>query len=291
MGNSYDKPSKRSNSYFSAQNIMLVSIGWGIIALSYFLLFSAKIPGVDGKPDRPDWYIVGTDVFEDMAYLGASVLCWRNWLSNQIVSNGKIWLLVGMGMFSYFIGDLLFGYKELVLHDESEIWFSDVFFVLNYLCLGAGMVLALFSRRISLDNGQKMIVGVVGLLGGILSWWISHQQTSTTGQSTDFIHQLTSYVNVFYVISDVVLLIVASIMLLAFWGGKASLSWRMIAAAAFSLYIADMWYKYASNLPDYKSGDILEVFWVFSGVLFGMGAVLEHEASLSIKRRAGRKRT
>jgi hypothetical protein len=91
----------------------------------------------------------------------------------------------------------------------------------------------------------------------------------------------------------VLLLIIATIMLLAFWGGKVSLSWRMIAAAAFSLYIADMWFKYATNyLPDYKSGDILEVFWVFSGVLFGMGAALEYEASLSLKRRAsGRKRS
>jgi hypothetical protein len=38
----------------------------------------------------------------------------------------------------------------------------------------------------------------------------------------------------------VALLIIATTMLLAFWGGKVSLSWRMIAAAAFSLYIADM---------------------------------------------------
>ncbi len=87
-------------------------------------------------------------------------------------------------------------------------------------------------------------------------------------------------------ISDVLLLIIATTLLLAFWGGRVSLSWRMIAAAAFSLYIADMWYKYATNsIPNYQSGEILEVFWVWSGVLFGMGAVLEHDASLSRSRR------
>jgi hypothetical protein len=65
----------------------------------------------------------------------------------------------------------------------------------------------------------------------------------------------------------------------------------MIAAATISLYIADMWFKYAQERPNYQSGDILEVFWVFSGILFGMGAVLEHEASLSrIRRERGRKR-
>jgi hypothetical protein len=30
----------------------------------------------------------------------------------------------------------------------------------------------------------------------------------------------------------------------------------MIAAAAFSLYIADMWFKFAQR-PNYQSGDIL----------------------------------
>ena len=62
----------------------------------------------------------------------------------------------------------------------------------------------------------------------------------------------------------------------------------MIAAAAFSLYIADMWFQYATNwIPNYQSGEILEVFWVMSGVLFGMGAALEYDASLSRSRRTG----
>lgn len=288
MGNSYDESSRRSNTILSTQNLVLISAGWAVTALLYFLLFSAKIPGADGKPTRPDWYVVGTNIFEAVAYLGASVLCWRNWISNQIVNNGKIWLLIGIGMFSYFIGGILFGYKELVLHEETDVSWVDAFFVITYLCLGAGIILALISRRINLDISQWAIVLVIGVLGVALALWISAQQPNSGEQQ----NPIASFVNTFYVVSDVVLLIIASIMLLAFWGGKASLPWRMNAAAAFSLYIADMWYKYAQYLPDYKSGDILEVFWVFSGVLFGMGAIFEYEASLSIKRRtSGRKRT
>ena len=40
---------------------------------------------------------------------------------------------------------------------------------------------------------------------------------------------------------------------------------------------------------DYQSGGLLEVFWVFSGVLFAIGAVLEFDTS-SRSRRTGRKR-
>lgn len=93
----------------------------------------------------------------------------------------------------------------------------------------------------------------------------------------------------FYVLADVFILIIATTLLLAFWGGRFSQSWRMIAAAAFSLYIADMWFKYATTrLDNYQSGGLVEIFWVFSGVLFGIGAALEYDLSRS--RRAGSRR-
>ncbi len=97
------------------------------------------------------------------------------------------------------------------------------------------------------------------------------------------------FLDYFYVMADVFILIVATTLLLAFWGGRFSQSWRMIAAAAFSLYVADMWFKYAtSRLTNYQSGGLLEIFWVLSGVLFGIGAALEYDLSRS--RRSGRRR-
>jgi hypothetical protein len=102
---------------------------------------------------------------------------------------------------------------------------------------------------------------------------------------------LSRPVNFFYVIADVFLLIIASALLLAFWGGRFAQSWRMIAAATFSLYIADMWFKYAeTSTVEYESGGLLEVFFVFSGVLFAIGAALEYDVS-SRSRRSARRRT
>ncbi len=67
--------------------------------------------------------------------------------------------------------------------------------------------------------------------------------------------------NNFYIIADVFLLIIATALLLAFWGGRFSQSWRMIAAATFSLYIADMYFKWIdTRVVDYESGGLLEVF-------------------------------
>lgn len=282
MNTSYEN-SHRSKSIFSTQNIILLNIGWAVLALLYFLLFSAKIPGADGKEIRAEWYVIGTNIFEALAYLSAGILCLRNWRSPQIVSGRNVWLAIGVGMLSYFLGGIFFGYTEIVLKEEPDVSIGDVFFVVTYLCLGTGMVLAAAHRRINLEKWQWLIVLAIGVFGSLLAWWISMQQAKSS-------NMLVAILNWFYVVSDVAILIIATTLLLAFWGGRVAQSWRMIAAAAFSLYIADMWFKYAQG-PNYQSGEILEVFWVFSGVLFSMGAALEYDTSLSRSRRErGRKR-
>lgn len=96
--------------------------------------------------------------------------------------------------------------------------------------------------------------------------------------------QLSPYayaINLFYIVGDVFLLIIATALLLAFWGGRFSQSWRMIAAATFSLYVADMYFKWRDTQAEgsYQSGSLLEVFFVFSAILFGIGAILEHDIS------------
>jgi len=278
----------------TTQNIVLASIGWGVLALLYFLLFSAKIPTPDGIERRANWYLIGTNILEAVAYLSAGLLCLRNWRSLQIASDRNVWLAMGIGMLSYFLGGIFFGYTEIILKEEPIVSLGDVFFVITYLLLGVGMILTVASRRINLERWQWMIVLAIGAFGSALAWLISNQPDGSAAQVVPaWAANIAPILNWFYIVSDVLLLITATTLLLAFWGGRVSLSWRMIAAAVFSLYIADMWFKYATNwIPNYQSGEILEVFWVWSGVLFGMGAVLEYDTlSNRSRRERGRKRT
>lgn len=291
----YSENLYRTKSLVSTENIVKASIAWGVLALLYFLLFSAKIPGADGAENRAAWYVIGTNIFEAIAYLGAGILCLRNWRSPQIVSGRNVWLAIGIGMLSYFLGGIFFGYTEIVLKEEPIVSLGDVFFVVTYLFVGTGMTLAVASKRLNLEQWQWLIVLGIGAFGSALAWVISHEPgrtTSVSQQVPSWAEKIAPILSTFYITSDVLLLIIATTLLLAFWGGRVSLSWRMIAAATFSLYIADIWFKYATNwIPNYQSGEILEVFWVISGVLFGMGAALEYDATLSRSRRtSGRKR-
>ncbi|MBD1895443.1 hypothetical protein [Coleofasciculus sp. FACHB-129] len=353
MSSSLEKSSEKVSglqSLLSVQTVIVSGIIWGVLALLYFLLFSISAPG----EERPLWYSIGTYIFEEVAYLGAAVLCFRNWRSPQIVSGRNVWLGFGLGMLCYFLGNLLFCYWELVLHQEPIVSPGDLFFVPAYLFLAWGMILAVISRRLNLEVWQWATVAAIAVAGIALAVWLqvaspnnassatpplpvgTTQGTTQIAKATSpkkaiaatrapavnktatvvktaqakpsaptgenqapawvlsvekFLEPLGTFLNIFYVVSDIFLLIVASTVLLAFWGGRFSQSWRMIAGAAFSYYVADMWLKYADKFigDDYQSGGLLEVFWVFSGVLFAIGAVLEFDTS-SRSRRSGRKR-
>lgn len=304
-----EKVTTSSPTVFSAQTLIVSGITWAVLALLFFLLFSTIPAGEEG---RPLWYSIGTFVFGLVANVGAGILCLRNWRSPQVVSGRTVWLAIGIGMLSYAIGDILFGCWELVWGLDPDVSLGDMFYLLTYICLGWGMVLAVISKRLNLENWQWAVLIGIAAAGIALGVWLSippeggEIATATTevingavsppaNTAPAFIETIDStlsqyayYVGLFYVVADVFLLIIATALLLAFWGGRFSQSWQMIAAGTFSLYIADMWFKYADRLPDYQSGSLLEVFWVFSPVLFGIGAVLEYH--ISTRSRQGRRR-
>ncbi|NET72639.1 MAG: hypothetical protein F6K62_17430, partial [Sphaerospermopsis sp. SIO1G2] len=81
MTNSYDT-SYKAQPFFTTQRIILLSIFWAVLALLYFLLFSANvelpplpspvqvninpanIDSTELRVGRPIWYSYGTYVFE-----------------------------------------------------------------------------------------------------------------------------------------------------------------------------------------------------------------------------------
>lgn len=106
--------------------------------------------------------------------------------------------------------------------------------------------------------------------------------------STDnFLAPFEDIVGYLYIAGDCLLLVVATTLLVAFWGGRFSQSWKLIAIAAFCLYIADMFFAYQEN---YIEGAVWEVFWTFSAIFFGLGALVENAISTRSRRSSRRRR-
>ncbi|SKB14941.1 conserved membrane hypothetical protein [Planktothrix sp. PCC 11201] len=341
MGSTSQEKSSLSATLFSSQGMVIAGIVWAVLALLFFLLFSVTVQG----EELPLWYSIGTYFFELGAFLAASLVCYRNWQSPQMVSGRNVWLCIGLGVFFYFVGGVLFGVWELAWNLDPAVSIADGFYVLSYLFLATGMILAVVSKRLDLDISQWLILFGVALVGTTFGMWVAspnlfgllgapepvaieqsvpttaatapgvsapkvEKSSAQTSPETDSEKETSSAplwveaidskleplafgFNLFYIIGDVFLLILATALILAFWGGRFSQSWRMIAFAIFSLYIADMYFKWADSRGsgNYESGGLLEVFFVFTGVLFAVGAILEYDISTRSRQSRRSRRT
>ncbi|MDE5092776.1 MAG: hypothetical protein O4804_00490 [Trichodesmium sp. St11_bin5] len=304
MSSTSKKLSTLTKSLFSAQIIVMTGLIWGVLALLFFLLFSVPLPG----EELPSWYSVGTYIFELGAYLIATIISFRNWQSPQMVSGRNVWIGISLGLLFYFIGGLVFGCWELIWELDPDVSLADIFYVFSYIFLAWGMTLAITAKKLNLEFWQWVVLALVAAGGVLLAIFVADPSffgllstpDTTVLEELDTIkiesaqlapswvlaldnklEPFSFWLNLLYIIADVFLLIIATALLLAFWGGRFSQSWRMIAGATFSLYIADMYFKWADSQTtgEYESGGLLEVFFVFTAILFAIGAVLEYDIS------------
>ena len=306
-------------------------IAWGVVTLLFFLLLSS--PGADGS--QPGWFLVGINLLEIGAFFLASVLCFRNWRSTQIVSGRNVWFWIGLGLLFYTVGNSLFFIWGTIWGLDPSVSLGDFFYIFSYIFLATGMFKAVLPRRLNLELPQWLIVIGIGLGGVLLAIFVNLaaaeaapvpgaatpiaylaqapapvaappaapaveaitevvvETSSAPGWVSQFDQILTplaDVVGLLYLIGDIVLLVIAGTLLVAFWGGRYSQSWKLIAIAAFCLYIADMFFAYAVNTDTYIEGSLWEVFWTFSAVFFGLGAVIEHAVSVNSRRSTRRRR-
>jgi hypothetical protein len=304
------------------QNIISWAFAWAALSLFTYIFFSGAASGVE----RPFWYRIFTAYFlQNIPSLVAGILCIRNGLSKRIPSGSKVWLLMGIALISYLIGNIFFSSWELIWHLNSTGSLGDPFFVIFYLCLSLAMLIAIRTKRVRLKMYQwSIILGIVTYSSMIAVWVLKPPATSTEIVAPVAIVQTTTtnspatattaptitppaaepevtapewvmffdgilkpygtMLNSFYVWSDVFLLVLAIVMILAFWSGRLSNAWQFNAQAIACYYIADMWFAYAGNhIKDYQGGFMVEVFWILGAIQFAVAAGVEFDHMLSLQ--------
>jgi len=320
-----------SPSGISTQSIVFAASAWAVLALMFYLFFNAptdsyailtekgecaelaKKFGVIDLNFRPNWYRIGTYVFQTVAIAFSGILCLRNWRSPKIISGRNVWLGLGLGIIAWGIGNLIFGFLDFQYQSQiiqageplKEIAkmtptarnkalavaadamknvvepfpsIADIFFVATYVFLSWGMAMSVIGRRLNLYPKQWGIVGAVGVVGiGLASY--------VTFFVSEFKLDTSKILNIVYALGDIWLLIVAAILLLAFWGGKAAQSWRLLGSAGIAMFLSDLWFNYSVNTGDickgtaYQSGGPAEFFWILAFILWGTAAALEFDLS------------
>ncbi|PSB50233.1 hypothetical protein [Chamaesiphon polymorphus] len=326
------------NPWLTGEYVIYWGLIWSIISSIVYLNFSV----VDSQSTRPWWFHLITITLEEIGLLVSGYLCWRNYRSKYIAGGRAVWLLFAIAILAFFVGNLWFYLWEVLWGLAPAASAGNVFYVLFYLILIAGMRLAILDRDVQLARQQWVaVIGVVSV-GLTMGCWLTtlsakavtspppleisldrsiarsgqlvassapripnspnemrtqSRQIDPAAQAPDWVlaidramHPLVDTFNLFYVLCDLVLLTFAVILLLGFWGGQLGLPWRTTAQAVLCFYIADTWFAYANNrVQGYESGFIMEVFWIFGIVQFGIAAALEFDNSIRARRLARRR--
>jgi hypothetical protein len=275
------KAKSASSSFPSTQQAIVAGVVLSFVSILFYLL--APVETTNGIAGRPLWYRYGTYLLQTLAIASSGLLCLRNWRSPKIASGRNVWLGLGVGVVSWGLANLIFGYLDLIEgKPPSSPAITDMFYVISYASLSLGMALSVIGRRLNLLPKQWGIVAAIGTVGLAFAVYVTFIAGVKEGQAVNFTDP-AKLLNTFYALGDVWMLVVATILLMAFWGGKFAQSWRLLGAAGIAMFFGDLAYNFALNVATesnpYQSGEWVEFFWILAFVLFGMGAALEFDLS------------
>jgi hypothetical protein len=295
-----------ANKFWSQGNVIKYSIAWSIISIAIYAIFSGPMSGAD----RPIWYrFLTAYALQTTPVVISGILCLRNGLSKVMVNDKKPWLIMGIALLCFSIGNIFFSSWELIWHLSSTGCLGDPFFVVFYILLLSAMLMVIWQRKIVPNAWQFLIIGVIAAytigLANIILEPVAIPPSVTTSevvkaepapeaaavevpawvQSADqAIKPYGKNLNIFYVWCDVCLFCLSLAILFHSWGSRLARPWQITAQGVFFFYVADAWYAYAGNrIADYQAGFTIEVCWILGLLQFGVAAAIEFEQSFNLR--------
>jgi hypothetical protein len=299
-----------TNQFWKKENVIKYSVVWAIISVLTYVIFSGPMSGVD----RPSWYRFLTAYpLQMVPVFVSSLLCLHNGLNKETKDKKRPWIIIGIALMCFFVGNLFFSSWELLWHLNSTGCLGDPFFVAFYVLLLAAILMVIWQRKIRPNRWQLLVIAMIAAYSIILANVIlepvalkpvtpvavtaTTESTETKPPEPAFAPDVPGWVqladrtikpygkslNVFYVWCDVCLFCLSVAIIFDCWGSRLARSWQFTAQAVFFIYIADAWYAYAGNrIADYQAGFMIEVCWILGMLQFGIAAAIEFEQSISL---------
>ncbi len=177
------------------------------------------------------------------------------------------WALIGAGMASWTLGQLIWSFYELVTH-----WMmpypsvADLFYLLSLPLAVAGMAALITARRGKLRTLLDVLIVSASLL--FVSWaFIIGPQVYAVGGT---IPELA--VGLAYPIGDVAMLTMA-LLLLGYVGPDQRIAVGLLAVGALALSVAHGFYAYLVAHEAYVAGTLVDFGWFGGFLAMGVGAL------------------
>jgi serine phosphatase RsbU (regulator of sigma subunit) len=179
-------------------------------------------------------------------------------------------VLLGLGILCYDLGQIIFTYYFLILHEIPPFpSLADVGFLIEYPFLLLGILL-LPARPIPVASRTRVVLdGLMIMTAAVtFSWYFVLGPVIRQGTET----LLAKVVSASYPLADIVL--IACLVILALRPGEHALrrAVYVLALGLASLVVADSIYAYQTLNETYVTGTLFDVGWPVAYMLIGLGA-------------------
>lgn len=183
------------------------------------------------------------------------------------------WMLLFASQFSFFCGDILFAYYDLILEQSTSPSYADIFYLLSYPLFLSGILL-LPAADFKYSERSKLLLdtGIV-LVSSILIYW-SFFIAPTIEQNIGADPQVMM-LSIAYPIGDLMQLF--ALVELLFRRSRKSGGYPLLFLGLFCAgnIFADAVYMRESLAGTYVSGGFIDAFWIFSYLMIGLAGIAQ----------------
>lgn len=193
---------------------------------------------------------------------------------------GKQWLLVGLGVASFAVGDVIWTVLELHMGLDPYPSLADPFYVLQYVFFIAAMALAIGSYRHLTPVRTPIIIAVVVALilagvvyAALLGPYIFPAGTAELGFWGLVVSTLYPLGDVFFIFAPALAL---ALVIRQLGAGRLGWPWWVVIIGATAYALTDTGYSYA----DWAGSGLtsaLEMGWVAANLIFALAALVARD--------------
>jgi len=198
---------------------------------------------------------------------------------NLSTSTGKIWFFIGLGMFGWLVGDLLFTYYEIFTEEAPFPSIADFFYLIAYIPLSLGLIIQMRLLKVPLSTSEKIVILLIYLavcVFIVLMVIIFPIQNLYEGGVIPQEDLLGITIAALYPIFDLILLICVMIVFVKLRHGQINKAWLLLLIGILFIIIADIVFTWKENV----SGVILT--WEYYDLLFLIGYIFIYISAFSI---------
>jgi len=179
--------------------------------------------------------------------------------------SGKSVFLLWLAMLAYLIADILW-----LIVDEAVISVADIFWVMTYPLIVLGLFFGIKSIDKSFFKDQAVVLWI--LLFVMFIYFAAFPLVSSEG-----LNFLGSLFTIGYAVADLLLFLPMVFIISFIFSDYDNRAWVLIGFAMIFFTLGDFYY--AINYNFYEGGDLIDLTWYLSYLLYGAGFVLMKEES------------